>query len=461
MALTSSLNQSGAIPRNLTQGQSYTDPGGRTGIVNFDTATGKPLAQGGTTSTIPVQQGTNPGMLQQPTTAVKSISSPDGSTTTYHAPITKPANDPSNAYNTDTGVKNPNYIDPNAPKPAPAPQISTQPAQQAQNVSQAGAQTPNELATQQRLIQLSQAPSQDYLNSQSAIQQNLEQQKQLQQNFATQNKNIDLSGVDLSLATGQEGVLGRLYAAKQAALTNQGAGLSSQLAAANTQQGLQGTAGQNAYAGAQNQAARGLGAQQGVLNASLPTQVSPTNVPFSQLTGQYGTPASQAYGQGGLAGVGAILQQQQQGADTQTMIGAFNQAKPLIESAKQQIQSSGFNISPVALVNKLQQYVNSNVIPSGEFANIFNTLSEIATTISPVLGAQGAQTDLKTMIAQNFIPQLLQGKDIGSVLDTIENNALLKINANKSSATGTPLNVPQGSPATGTSNAPAGFGWNG
>ena len=38
-----------ATTSTLTQGQSYTDPRGNTGIVNFDTQTGKPLAQGATT----------------------------------------------------------------------------------------------------------------------------------------------------------------------------------------------------------------------------------------------------------------------------------------------------------------------------------------------------------------------------------------------------------------------------
>ena len=184
--------------------------------------------------------------------------------------------------------------------------------------------------------------------------------------------------------------------------------------------------------------------QKNLLDKSQSQPYSPTNVPFNQITGQYGQPAATAYGAGGLAGVGAILQQQQQGADTQTMIGAYNQAKPLIESAKQQIAAAGFNSSPLALANQLQQYINKDVIPSGEYANIFNTLSEIATTISPVLGAQGNQTNLKTMLAQEFLPLLMQGKDLNSVFDTIETNSLAKITANKGTSTGTPLNVPPG-----------------
>lgn len=37
------------LPQTLRQGQNFTDPMGRTGVVNFDSATGKPLAPGATT----------------------------------------------------------------------------------------------------------------------------------------------------------------------------------------------------------------------------------------------------------------------------------------------------------------------------------------------------------------------------------------------------------------------------
>lgn len=174
---------------------------------------------------------------------------------------------------------------------------------------------------------------------------------------------------------------------------------------------------------------------------SQPQLGSIGQVPFNPLTQGQGTILGTNQGEG-VAGVGALNQQIEQGGETQRMIGAYNQAKPLIETAKQQIKNAQFNVSPLGLVNQLQQYVNKNVLPSGEYANIFNTLSEIATTISPVLGAQGAQTDLKTMIAQEFIPKLLQGQDIGFVLDNIEKNALAKIEANKATSQQSPLQVP-------------------
>ena len=242
--------------------------------------------------------------------------------------------------------------------------------------------------------------------------------------MAQQTSDINQSGTWTSRALGEQGQANIQNSATLAALGSQYQGAQQQLGAANTQQGLQ-------------QSALGT-----ALGYNAPQQVSPTNVPFNPSSGTYGAPASTAYGAGGLANVGAALNQQDQGAQTQNMIGAYNQAKPLIETAKQQIANSTFNTSPLALANQLQQWVNKDVVPSGEYANIFNTLSEIATTISPVLGAQGAQTNLKTMIAQEFIPRLMQGSTISSVLDNIETNALAKIQANKSTAQGTPLQVP-------------------
>jgi len=43
-----------ALPETLRQGQNFTDPFGRSGVVNYDTATGKPLSAGGTTLSRPM-----------------------------------------------------------------------------------------------------------------------------------------------------------------------------------------------------------------------------------------------------------------------------------------------------------------------------------------------------------------------------------------------------------------------
>ncbi len=166
-----------------------------------------------------------------------------------------------------------------------------------------------------------------------------------------------------------------------------------------------------------------------VLSAGQPQQVSPTNVPFNPLTGTYGAPASTAYGAGGLSGVGALQQQQNQGADVQTMTSSLKQTSGLIDKAKKDIVTAGFNPSPVALGNYLTQYLQGKVVPDPQYANVVNDISEIANTIAPVLGTPGNPTDLKTTIAQELIPRLMAGEDIGTVLDNLEKNAGIKIDA--------------------------------
>jgi len=409
----------------------------------------------------PIQQGTNTGLLTkpttpQPTTPVKAVVSADGTKTEYHAPITKPADDPSNKYNTDTGKLNPNYKDPNAVAPTPTPAPVPKPTTFSGLIGDVANQQEssyNQIATQSAQTLQDISAQNPALTGEAfdAYSRAVEAQRKLKEGIAKQYGAIESQAIPLEFQQGREQALARQYAgqleAGQGAITEQQQAINQAIAGLGQQQAGFTNAGNLALTG---QATK----QTGLLGAgglAQPTQVSPTNVPFNPLTGEYGQPASSAYGAGGLATVGGIFEQQEQGAQTQNMIGAYNQAKPLIETAKQQIADVGFNISPLGLVNKLQQYVNKDVIPSGEYANIFNTLSEIATTISPVLGAQGAQTDLKTMIAQEFIPKLLQGQDIGMVLDNIEQNALAKIQANKATAQGTPLQVPSSGGNTGGS----------
>lgn len=281
-------------------------------------------------------------------------------------------------------------------------------------------------------------PSQQYTDLTTSAQNAYEQAANFGQAVGQKESDVQHNpNYSIDTGIGLAGQIAQNQGLKMKALTDTAAGLGSLANTANTQQGLQQS-----------------GLQQAA-SAAAPQSYAPTNIPFNPVTSSYGQLAGNSVA-GGLAGVGALQQQQQQGADTQTMIGAYNQATPLIQSAKQQIASSGFNPSPLALANAMQQWINTGAAPTAQYANIFNTLSEIATTISPVLGAQGAQTDLKTMIAQEFIPKLLQGSDIGSVLDNIETNALSKINASKSTAQGAPLT----SPAPSSSATFGGAAWN-
>jgi hypothetical protein len=476
MAQAYSISTKGATPKNIFGNTS-------SGIIgSINKATGlQPSSQ--SQSSLQISQGTNQGLI--------NMSKPD--TTYTHSTTTnekggtsiKPVPNPSvlaqqqslNQANKNTqgyvpliedglaGPKTQSAIEkygfnsqtgqPNTPKttntpataPVEKPVSSAVPAEQIQNVGQAGQQTQNEIETQKRLMELSQEGSPEYQQAQANYQKAIEDYNSSIQNQAGAMAGEASRAIPLGFVQGRQQVLQSQYGAQQAGLGGLVQGAGSALGAANTQQQLQTAAGQAAYTGAQTQAGRGLTAQGQVLQAGLLQPTTIGQVPFSSVTGNQGQMIG---GQGGLSQLGALQQQQQQGSQTQAMIGAYNQAEPLIKTAKQQIESAGFNISPVALVNQLQQFVNKGIIPSAEYANIFNTLSEIATTISPVLGAQGAQTDLKTMIAQEFIPKLMQGQDIGMVLDNIEKNALAKIEANKQTAQGTTLQVPSSSTTGGS-----------
>lgn len=75
------------LPPVLTQGQNFTDPAGRTGVVNFDTNTGQRLLPGATTPTQPTGRTLDTGIL--PTTSA-------------------------DAFNRQTGQPNPTYTPPQA-----------------------------------------------------------------------------------------------------------------------------------------------------------------------------------------------------------------------------------------------------------------------------------------------------------------------------------------------------------
>lgn len=194
-----------------------------------------------------LSQGNIQGMINipqtpKPTTPVKSttVAHPSGTTVTtqYHAPDTsspmtvnipdKPTTPPTTPTPATSGFMQP--VD-NSPKPTATPPIPYTPPDQGTNgVSQGGlignavgqSQNPNPIAQTagNNLNNFSTAsdPELDYWNKQIA---------DIKSTQGRANMNIDSSGVDQSLATGQEAILNRNYAAQlEAAQT----GLSNALA---------------------------------------------------------------------------------------------------------------------------------------------------------------------------------------------------------------------------------------
>ena len=332
-----------------------------------------------------------------------------------------------------------------------APTATGNPQDAAQAVYNSGQQTQNEQQQQQNVLNAGQqTPDEQYYNNMAIQAKGLQNVNTLSpyseaqfyggngQQLAPDEAAPDLAGRAAG-TNGLAGSLGNIFgSAAQTGYSN-----------ALQQQQLQLGSAENAYGGAQTQAGRGTTASADVLSNTVPQQVSPTNVPYNPITGQYGNPASNAYGGSGLAGVGALQQQQQQGADIQTMSSAINQTSGLIAKTKQDIASNPqFNIAPVPLANALQSWLSTNVVSSPQYQNIINDLSEVANTIAPVLGVPGNPTNLKTIIANELVPKLLQGQDIGTVLDNLEANANVKLNAAKQTASS---NAVTGSGSSGNS----------
>lgn len=180
---------------------------------------------------------------QTPTTPVKSIVTPDGTTSTYHAPTTLAPDDASNKFNTSTGQPNPNYKDPNAPQKdntgntinangSTSNTSYTPPNQGTTGISQGGLIG--------NLVDKSNTPSQAYTDATNAYQQAIDSNKKLQMDYNAKIGDIEgAPGIALEDKIGRE----RAYAQENAANLSASQGAISEkataLGAANTQQSTQ------------------------------------------------------------------------------------------------------------------------------------------------------------------------------------------------------------------------------
>ena len=187
-----------------------------------------------------------------PSTPVKSIVTPDGTTTTYHAPATnkgKTSATPSastsgttpgilpttsaDKYSRQTGQLNPGYFDTNTPAPALENKPTTYTPQDlgVNGVSQGGL-IGNAVAQ-------SQNPSAAYTVAQENANKINQQIEDAKAQMAKQTSDINQSGTWTSRALGEQGQANIQNAATLSALGSQYQGAQQQLGAANTQQGLQ------------------------------------------------------------------------------------------------------------------------------------------------------------------------------------------------------------------------------
>lgn len=313
-------------------------------------------------------------------------------------------------------------------------------------------------------------PSADYTAQQGAANATLDQIKQLQTNQATQQANLEGSPIDLSLATGQEGILNRLAASKQAALSSQYQGQTNLLSAANTQQGLQ-QSGLNQAAGLVAPQLGQYGQAQysplgGTVGGGTGAGVSPSD-PFYQTMQTYaqalatgqgtaipgsisGNPALQAqllqmaqqinpnfnYNQSTATG----QSQQQQTGQTQQYQSAAKQAQNLGLQLQQIVTQAGINPNDVNGINSFVQKVANNTSDLN-YATFQNLISDLASTYAQVLTpAGGAVTDKVRDISSSLLNATQSGQSILQVMKNLDAQVQAKI-AGTQTAYGTNTNT--------------------
>jgi hypothetical protein len=252
---------------------------------------------------------------------------------------------------------------------------------QAPGVLGTGNQTANEIETQKRLMELSQKGSPEY---QQAYNNWNQLSNQYNQDLMGYNTNVagllSQPGVTKETAQGGSSTYQMVHGA---GLQAEATGVSNALGAmgqANTQQGLQNTAGQGAYNGAQTQAGRATTAGTSVLGA-----VAPMQVPYSNQVIQPGM-----LGSTGSSTSGTAMSQLPQQAQTAVQSYA-QQVKD--GSMTRDVAEGHLSAYGIAGTNALNEVLGSN----------FNTN---ASNASATTTAQGQQIQTQTKTANDALDTL-------------------------------------------------------
>lgn len=282
-------------------------------------------------------------------------------------------------------------------------------------------------------------PSEDYLAQQKAIQDTLARQEQLTNEYANKTADLQGSGIDLSLANGQQGILANKYNMGQQALASRYAGQSSQLAAANQQQSQQ----QSAL----NQAAGFAAPQQVGYNSQYLNPVNGQNmqsgsgmndavsnvvnmVKSGQMSYADAQQALQAYGQGGtnalLQGLGSNFNV----AQSNTLAAQQGSIKPAYDYAKlalTNLQNSigGLNASQstnIPIINQITQGVSNTFgIGSQAVQSYRAAIAEARGAIQKVLAATSGGTPTDYVGQSNaLLPDNATPNQVAAALSTLE-----------------------------------------
>ena len=253
-------------------------------------------------------------------------------------------------------------------------------------------------------------PSQQYVDAQKQYLDYQNKIAALQSSYAQSTANLDSEPIDLALASGQQGILSRLEAGKEAALSGQLAGAQ---AAAQTATGQQATQ---------------LGGLESAAGLVAPQQVSPTNVPYNPATGTYGTPASTAYGTGtnGLQAVGNIAGQINVGQNVTQLNSYLGGAQVVGNNLNQLIKDADINPTGITYLNGVIQF-GADKMSNPQYREFAGQINDFVASLAPILGVGGNVTDMKTQMSNQIINGLQSGETITQVVDYFLKQAQQKI----------------------------------
>lgn len=225
-------------------------------------------------------------------------------------------------------------------------------------------------------------PIGQYQQIQDELARNAEEQRALQQAVAERGQQIGTSGIDLSLATGEKGLLNQLQAIKLGGLQQKQQALAGMLGAANTQQGLQ----QQALGSA--------------ISAAKPFTLTPTETPYNPVTNQFvggQTQIGRAITAANIASAQDLTQQRNQLQST------FNSADANFNLLLNTARQGGVNDMNIPALNTLQQNVARGLASDSAVINFQNTLASVRAQYANILGNGTATVDSQNR-AQQAIP---------------------------------------------------------
>ncbi len=230
----------------------------------------------------------------------------------------------------------------------------------------------------------------------------------LQNEYAQQTGNIEANRAGLSMQGGQEGILNRLFAAKQGAAQT---ALSSALTSQQLQQ-------------------QALGQAAGL---AAPQPYGITTTPFQPATGTFGTMPG---GTSGAFGAGQIAENVNIGGQYQQASTAANVASGYEDTIKNYMVQNNLNPSNLTVANGVIQWLRGEV-GDPKYQTLANYINEYSNNAATALGISGGNvTDFKLGIAQSLLNPKASAQSMSEVLTNNAKAIQDKLANMKSTATG-------------------------